>query len=1380
MSIFGWLGSGNGYESSKRPSETRPASGGGSFAPPSANMFGWGSPQPAAPPPPPVAPSQGSTPAPTGAAGPAQARAQGPAQAQGPAPVQAPTAGPGANQPDKSTEKQVDPKVVRETTNQLFKAMDGWGTDEDTLLNALRGKSPAEIQAIKAEYQDHFGRSLDSDIRKELGGKDLKEAQAALTADPVQTAVAALDNAANGGLLGMGTDEGKIQSVLEGIKDPAQRKQVMEAYQKKTGTSLDTMLKKEMSGNDLSLSRALLSGDTTKANAVRLDEAMNGGVFGFGTDEEGVYKALESCKDENERKALAAAYEKKTGQPLTAALGREFSGAEKDVADSLLAGNAAAANAARVKVAADNFWGTDEEGIFKSMEGKSKEEREKLIAQYNQMYGGQNGKPGKTFDQMLKSELGGLDLEKADQLKDSGKISDEFALKYATSGLGTNEDLLKKTLEGKSKAEIDALRKTYKDKYGQDLDALLGSECSGRDGFEISQLLKGKPETPEEMIARANEAYDFDRGSGSNWFSRGFTDLISDSGQVLDYQHKRINQIATQAGPSGQFTDEQKARLGTLTSYQQQDVQNYQAAKDTATNALANGTAIVVGAAVSIGTAGTASPAVIAALSALLGGASSMAVKGVMQEGGYALEDMGIDAVTTLASAASAGLIKLPGIDSQLNKLVGIADPAQATVLQSMMKSGASGALKGGIDSTVGGLMNEANYQGDLGDFIKGMGTQVGTGMASGFLSGSASGGVGTAMGSGPQGANPYAWAALKGGASGMAGGAAGNLVNPAAYSGRPEDIAKQWLTVVGQSGLSGALDSVVEAHGEIKKQKQLQAQVQPADEGPAQAPEQTTGQTPEQTKPQTPADQEAAGAQGKKSASSPEEAGKPDEVSDVKAKVEAEKQGTAVAASPEEEAAKIKLQAESEKATSSAQKPDPANAPTDPAEVKQPLTAQEAFDLAEKANYQPKKGQQPDPAKAKAAAEAKAELAKRLPELLAAQTDARLAPTQDGQALQTQRQAFETALAHSPEVEAAIKPTLDMMCEKAFDYLARTRGDNLAQSIGDLGVDPHAGLAGAVGTSPEVMIDVLANGNVRERAIALSSFQQLLAKDAMAPGGIERMRQIFGGEQQGSPAIQFGKAEVDALQAKVDALPEGARSDNPDWKALFPAGAKDGQHGIYATAKGQDMDTKLPALPAEVVQAQLGDTPVQQGTSLTGSGEKSALSRTTMTIEQAAAAGVKLSPREIAAAQANGGVLPWNVGTTANMVDPSAEFISSATSAALPLKAGISGTTFRFMGGAELLGADPAMARLACLAQLIGIEAHSFHEIASASQGFQKSGSSYDPSMPYTPASTGLSEADLMALMLRNGMLPSDINQPVQPPPAADHKSQYAAYSEP
>lgn len=733
---------------------------------------------------------------------PTQASATVQGQATPPAVV-----GPGAS----LLPKPVDGKRVSDAANQLFMAMDGWGTNEEALLGALRGKSPAELRAIKAEYQDHFGRNLESDIRAELGGKDLEEALAALSEDPVKAVVEALDNAFSSGVFGRSADKTKIQSVLEGIRDPKLRKDVIDAYEQKTGVRLDMMLIRNLDGEDRALSLALLDGkgNGADANAIRLYQALHSGFLGLGDEDEAVYMVLESCNSEDEGKALAAAYAKKTQETtqetLQQALENRFIGPALDVANCLLRGDKVGANAARVQAAAHKFWGADKEAIYKSMEGKSQEERAQLIERYNQKYGDE--KKGENFDTMLKSAMGnGLDLEKAKQLQASGKMSDEFAIKYATQGLGTREELIKKTLEGKSRDEIKTLRATYLAKYGEDLDEVLNSETSGRDGFEIKMLMRGNAGTEEEKIARSNEVYDFERGSGSNWFSRGFTDLLSDSGKVLDFQHQRINQLDDGAGTDGQFTDAQKARLATLLSYQQQDVKNYQVAKDSATNTLAISTSLLIGAVITAASAGTASPALWAALSALLPGMGSMGVKAAMQGGGYALEDIGIDALTTLAGTGSASLVKLPGMTNALNKLAGISDPAAATVLQAALKSGLSGTIQSGINNTAAGLLNEDNYRGDTLDFLKGMGTQVGSGIARSALANSVSSGVVNRLGSGPQAQLPYFWNALKGGVGDATWAAVSTLANPNTYKGRgAEDVLGSVLKNALLYGVTGA-----------------------------------------------------------------------------------------------------------------------------------------------------------------------------------------------------------------------------------------------------------------------------------------------------------------------------------------------------------------------------------------------------------------------------------------------------------------------------------------------------------------------------------------------------------------------------------------------
>lgn len=139
--------------------------------------------------------------------------------------------------------------------------MDGWGTDEKAVHDARRGMLPQEIVALKKEYQAHFGRDLTSDIKGEMSGEDLAEAEAMLTADSVKSAVAQPNNAANGGFLGLGTDEVKIKSVLSSLPDLDTRKKVADEYKKTTGTKLGQMLQDEMSSYDLAESKALPEGN---------------------------------------------------------------------------------------------------------------------------------------------------------------------------------------------------------------------------------------------------------------------------------------------------------------------------------------------------------------------------------------------------------------------------------------------------------------------------------------------------------------------------------------------------------------------------------------------------------------------------------------------------------------------------------------------------------------------------------------------------------------------------------------------------------------------------------------------------------------------------------------------------------------------------------------------------------------------------------------------------------------------------------------------------------------------------------------------------------------------------------------------------------------
>ncbi len=386
--------------------------------------------------------------------------------------------------------------------------------------------------------------------------------------------------------------------------------------------------------------------------------------------------------------------------------------------------------------------------------------------------------------------------------------------------------------------------------------------------------------------------------------------------------------------------------------------------------------------------------------------------------------------------------------------------------------------------------------------------------------------------------------------------------------------------------------------------------------------------------------------------------------------------------------------------------------------------------------------------------------LSDNIPTLLAEADKARVGKNP---VLQAKRDKFERALALAiladGPVRAAVDAELARLCEKAFDYLSRTRqGADLDKAVGGLGLDAKKGYGGGVGQDVNVMMDVLANGNIRERMIALASFMEMIGKDALSETGRKKLQGMAEGTDGQQPGT-FTAEDARRLVERTLAYTEGTDAKDQSVKGLFNPTAEEaqagGKHEAYASAKKQDMDTKLPPLVAAKVAEFLGQQVyTDPNTGLTRGAEGSPLARTTITVEEAIRRGLQLSDREIEAAGGLQAPLNWVVGQRANIVDPKAKFIADAKQTSMPLKAGISGTTYRWMMMVEILGGDPKLARLAAIASLQAADAHSYHEIATAARGF---GAEYDPSQPY--AHVGLDRATLEAIARSAGTTLDELN---------------------
>src|SRR5207247_2159949 len=98
--------------------------------------------------------------------------------------------------------------------------------------------------------------------------------------------------------------------------------------------------------------------DGASAEAAHIHDGLKGHIF---TRESEVYQALEG-KSADERKAILGAYQRMYGA-LDQDLSDEMGGVELDRARALAAGDQTGADAARVKIAMDGFFGADAKEI---------------------------------------------------------------------------------------------------------------------------------------------------------------------------------------------------------------------------------------------------------------------------------------------------------------------------------------------------------------------------------------------------------------------------------------------------------------------------------------------------------------------------------------------------------------------------------------------------------------------------------------------------------------------------------------------------------------------------------------------------------------------------------------------------------------------------------------------------------------------------------------------------------------------------------------------------------------------------------------------------------------------------------------------------------
>ncbi len=206
-------------------------------------------------------------------------------------------------------------------------------------------------------------------------------------------------------------------------------------------------------------------------DATALYDAMHGGMFGAGTDEAKLFGALDG-KTPEQMQAIRKSYRDHYNRDLDADVASELSGAELSRAQALLKGNRSAADADALHTAMAGA-GTDEDAIFKTLEGKSPAEREAIQREYKSRH-------GRALSDDLAGELSGAELSRAQALLRGDSAGAEAArLRGAMEGVGTDEATVHAALEGKTPEQRKAIEAAYQQQTGRKLSTDLRGELSG-------------------------------------------------------------------------------------------------------------------------------------------------------------------------------------------------------------------------------------------------------------------------------------------------------------------------------------------------------------------------------------------------------------------------------------------------------------------------------------------------------------------------------------------------------------------------------------------------------------------------------------------------------------------------------------------------------------------------------------------------------------------------------------------------------------------------------------------------------------------------------------------------------------------------------------
>jgi hypothetical protein len=629
-----------------------------------------------------------------------------------------------------AAQKDLQVKVV---AAEIYSAGEGqWGTDEKAIFAALRKlDDPKQRQRLIEFYKEHYHKddkeTLQSVLDDELNDwassstHDQERARALLEGNKEKADAIAIDDAMYQRF--WGPNRGDVEEVYKNLRDEIREQARSEGrdsewvrveLQRRTGkieteyakldkedTALTKPIGYDENGQVVQVARA----DLRQTYSKLFSEADSQVLLGLAENDPA---KTDAARLESERRSFLWVSDSTVNDILTSQYTRAREDVELDQGRALRYLEEEKMKHEEERYFAENgkFW-TPEERYHRQQQLEHNLERaidsraESLagdnMAALSKTYETQY--PGHTLQSIVTENMGGHSQEAGQRLIDKGYLTPYERLRYGIEGLGTKEKLVKDTMKGRTREEIDELDRQWKEDHdGESLEDALSGDLSGDDWIEVKIDLMGRPMTIDDAVAVAREKEELNRPR----FFSDETKMVL--GSVTELEDLRD---ALRDPRNANLTPDQQQGLIDTFNAQREVVDNAVETRnkiassftDSLINVVSIVVAVVVGAVGSIFTAGAAGAAAIAVIASILATATSIGMRAVLLRNRYGLEQFGVDLAIGVVDAVVAGLTAGMG-----NRLLGLRQVALVAA-EKTVEQGAKQAAEKTIFQTLKGLL---------------------------------------------------------------------------------------------------------------------------------------------------------------------------------------------------------------------------------------------------------------------------------------------------------------------------------------------------------------------------------------------------------------------------------------------------------------------------------------------------------------------------------------------------------------------------------------------------------------------------------------------------------------------------------------------------